>query len=180
MRTWHAYSADERFDLWLAEWEQFRQEHSISGHLAVLDTLAGLIPDGPLTLLDELELWSGECDLTSAWRQLRWRFEADLWSQLHHLRPSYEELAPWYSQLFYILPLPYRRAAFLVAFLDFLLIHLHVPLEDFQPLREWLIAVARWSHSVDVLKLGSTMELPARHPLRKVTMHLPPRPTTPR
>lgn len=176
MQSWHQYSADQRFDLWLDEWRQFHPHATIGAQLAVLETLASMIPDGPLTVLDELALWATECGIAEPWQVLRHRFECELWGALPGIVPDFAALPGWYTHLFYMLPLPYRRAAFLRAFLDFMVAQLGAEAAPFQPLREWLAAVARWSRGVDILTLGATLELPSHHPMRRTARTLPPQP----
>ncbi|HBY98318.1 MAG: hypothetical protein M5U01_11410 [Ardenticatenaceae bacterium] len=150
MAPWQVNDVDQRFCNWLADWRCFQQTASIGGQLAVLDALAALTPDGSQSLLDEIGMWSRECRVLAEWSALRSAFERSLWPLLPAIETHREEVPTWYMEAFYWMPMPYRRAALFVSFIDFLLAHLpEIDPAPFRPFQEWLVAVARWSHAIE-------------------------------
>lgn len=176
MVPWQVNDVDQRFYHWLADWRQFQQTASIGGQLAVLDALAALTPDASYSLLDEIEMWTRECRVGAQWATLRSAFERTLWPKLSTIETCRDEVPAWYMEAFYWMPMPYRRAALFVSFIDFLLAH--VPDSDPTPLRpfqDWLVAVARWSYAIESSSSEERRSLlPANH-RKTAAAQVPPR-----
>lgn len=176
MATWQANDVDQRFYTWLSDWRRFQQTASIGGQLAVLDALAALTPDGSYSLLDEIGMWTRECRVVSQWNALRSAFERSLWPLLPTIETHREEVPGWYMEAFYWMPMPYRRAALFVSFIDFLLAHLpEIDPAPFRPFQEWLVAVARWSHTIESSSLQERCTLLPAGTHETVLTRFPPR-----
>lgn len=150
MAPWNASDTRQRFDNWLADWRRFQQTASVGGQLAVLNALAAFTPDSPYPLLDEIGMWAGECGLASEWAALRGAFEGTLWPKLAKIETRRDEMPAWYMEAFYWMPTPYRRAALYVSFIDFMLEYLpDVDAAPFTRFQEWLVGVARCTHTLE-------------------------------
>lgn len=147
-----------RFEQWLDHWNHFHQQATVGGKLAVIDTLAALVPDHSFSLLEELEMWAAMCGLRAAWGHFRTAFEYQLRPLLTDTEMAAAEMPGWYPTAFHQMALPCRRAALLIAFLDFALDALpSVERAPFATLQAWLVAMLVASPQSSIL--GATLDV---------------------